>query len=130
MLGDAVRSMPDIVQVFRDRIRALGITYATVDSIAGLADGYTAKVLSEPPQKAIGGKAMVLIAGALGICFVPIVDHQQAARVQGRWVKRKRTSTDKPALQCVAGSAMSGDAPNIEGRRFHVERIEAGERAV
>ena len=109
MLGDAVRSMRDIVQVFRDRIRALGITYATVDSIAGLADGYTAKVLSEPPQKAIGGKAMVLIAGALGICFVPIVDHQQAALVQGRWTQRKRILSDKPAPKCVAGKSLPSD---------------------
>ncbi|MET4345513.1 hypothetical protein ABIC07_005015 [Bradyrhizobium sp. RT9a] len=130
MLGDAVRSMPDIVQVFRERIRALGITYATVDSIAGIADGLTAKMLSEPPQKAMGARTMVLIAGALGICFVPIVDHQQAALVQGRWTKRRRTTSDKPALQCVAGSAVRGDAPNIERRHLHVERIKASERAV
>jgi hypothetical protein len=96
--------MPDIAQVFRDRVRALGITYAAVDAIAGLADGYTAKVLSNPPQNDMGTKAMVLIAGALGICFVPIIDHQQSALVQGRWTKRRR----KPAKECVVPSPEVG----------------------
>jgi hypothetical protein len=104
MLGDVVRSMPDIAQVFRERIRALGITYATVDTIAGLADGYCAKVLSEPPQKAMGAKAMVLIAGALGIAFVPVIDHEQTKAVRARWVKRERAAA-YPAPQCVAGSS-------------------------
>jgi hypothetical protein len=98
MLGDVVRSMPDIAQVFRDRIRELGICYATVDAIAGVADGWTAKVLSEPPQKVMGAKSMVLIAGALGIAFVPVVDHQQAVLVKDRWTKRRRMPNSKPAL--------------------------------
>jgi hypothetical protein len=76
--------MPDIAQVFRDRVRALGITYAAVDAIAGLADGYTAKVLSNPPQNDMGTKAMVLIAGALGICFVPISSSAGVHDLPGR----------------------------------------------
>jgi hypothetical protein len=102
--------MPDIAQVFRDRIRTLGINCATVDAIAGVADGLTAKVLSEPPQKAMGAKTMVLIAGALGIAFVPIVDHQQAALVRGRWAKRQRMPAPKPAQKCVVGVCKPEDA--------------------
>jgi hypothetical protein len=117
MLGDIVRTLPDIAQIFRDRIHTLGITYATVDAVAGLADGYTAKVLSNPPQKAMGGRAMVLIAGALGICFVPIVDHQQSARVHARWEKRKRAPS-YPALECVAENSLCGDAIRNQTETF------------
>jgi hypothetical protein len=93
MLGDAVRSMPDIARVLRERVRELGITFETLDDIAGVARGLSAKCLSDPPQKAMGARAMVLIAGALGVCFVPIVDHEQTVRVKDRWTKRKRQPT-------------------------------------
>jgi hypothetical protein len=130
MLGDAVRSMSDIAQVFRDRVHALGIAYATVDSIAGLADGYTAKCLSEPPQRAMGSKAMVLIAGALGIAFVPIVDHRQAALVKSRWTPRRRTSADNPAQQCVVAAERLVNAPRIKGSTLHVQRPQTSIRQV
>jgi hypothetical protein len=98
MLGDVVRSMPDIARVFRDRVREIGITYEALDDIAGLTRGYSAKCLSEPPQKGMGSRAMVLIAGALGIGFVLIVDHEQTVRVKDRWTKRRRMPNGKSAL--------------------------------
>ena len=101
MLGDGVCSNAAVRRVFRDRIQALGITYATVDGIAGLADGYTAKVLSEPPAREMGTDAMWSIAGALGIWFVPIVDHERTRAVQGRWVKRQRAKASNHAPECV-----------------------------
>lgn len=105
MLGDAVRSMPDIAQVFRDRMRELEITFATLDAISGLTDGYCAKVLSDPPAKQMGSRSMVLIAGALGIAFVPIVDHRQTALVKDRWTKRQRILADTPAQKCFVEQA-------------------------
>jgi len=117
MLGDVVRSNAAVRRVFRDCIRDLGLAYSTVDEIAGLGQGYTQKVLSEPPAREMGTKAMWLIAGALGICFVPLVDHQQAALVRGRWIKRQRQC----APECVADGTLRGDAPCRQRRTLHVE---------
>jgi hypothetical protein len=106
MLGDVVCSNSAVRQVFRERIRALGITYDTADAIAGLTRGYTQKCLSEPPAREMGTTAMWLIAGALGICFVPIVDHQQSSLVKARWTRRQRSH----APECVSSGSEFGDA--------------------
>ena len=87
-LGDAVRDMPGIVEVFRDRIRALGITHATVDALSGLPDGYTGKLLCGMKQP--GPIAIQALCGALAIAFVPVIDESQVARVRSRWAPRKR----------------------------------------
>jgi hypothetical protein len=109
MLGDGVCSNAAVRRVFRDRIHALGVTYSTVDGIAGLADGYAAKVLSEPPAREMGTDAMWALAGALGIWFVPIVDHERTKAVRGRWVKRQRAPTSNPAPECVVADRHLGD---------------------
>jgi hypothetical protein len=67
----------------------------------------------------MGGEAMVQIAAALGIAFVPIVDHKQVALVKDLWIKRKRRS-DNDGLQSVAHLPQLDDAPVNTGSN-HVE---------
>jgi hypothetical protein len=137
MLGDGVCSNEAVIRVFRARVRALGLTYETVDAISGLTRGYTQKLLSEPPAADMGLDAMWAIAGALGIGFVPIVDHRQVALVEGRWVKRKRAAYS--ALECVShanemlsasdhGEAHSRSADRGQDRGSTPERVGGGGR--
>lgn len=96
-----LRTPPDMVEMYRRRIRELGITYATVDSISGLPDGYTAKLMSPKPMKRLGEKAIEGLNGALGIAFVAAVDAQQVRLVRGRWTKRRfALSKKKMRLAC------------------------------
>jgi len=89
-----IRTMPllrneaDIIAAYQARIQELRLTYATVDAISGLPDGYTAKLMAK--MKGLGEKAIEGLNGALGMGFVVAVDKEQCARVETRWVKRKR----------------------------------------
>jgi hypothetical protein len=78
-----------MVETYRRRIRELGITYATVDAISGLPDGYTAKLMSPKPIKRLGEKAIEGLNGALAMAFVAVVDTEQVRLVRGRWTKRR-----------------------------------------
>ena len=77
-----------MVEVFRARIRELGITYETVDELAGLPQNYTSKIMCS--MKMPGKIALEALCGALAIGFVPVVDEDQAARLKDRWIPRKR----------------------------------------
>jgi hypothetical protein len=85
-----LRTQGEIVEAYRARIRELGISFATVDAISGLPDGYTAKLMSPTPMKRLGEKAIEGLNGALGIGFVVVVDPVQLQKVSGRWTRRKR----------------------------------------
>ena len=89
-----IRTMPllrneaDMIAAYQARIQELRLTYATVDAISGLPDGYTAKLMAK--MKGLGEKAIEGLNGALGMGFVPATDPAQCARVSNRWVERKR----------------------------------------
>jgi len=83
-----VRDIPGMIEVFRARIRELGITHSTVDALSGLPDGYCSKLMCGMKQP--GPIAINALCGALAIGFVPVVDEHQQARIRDRWVPRKR----------------------------------------
>lgn len=94
-----VRTREELVQVLRDRKEALDISCLTLDSISGIADGLSGKVLSPQPLKNIGPVtlAALLEALALGIAEIVVIeDVEQASRVRERWVPRKRAPTKRP----------------------------------
>jgi hypothetical protein len=87
-----IRDMPGMVEVFRDRIRELQITHATVDALSGLPDGYCSKLMCG--MKRPGPIAIQAMCGALAIGFVPVIDESQADRMRDRWEPRKRPVYD------------------------------------
>jgi hypothetical protein len=56
-----------LVQALRDRIVELGITYSTVDEIAGLASRYAAKLLCQPSMKHVSTLLLFPILASLGL---------------------------------------------------------------
>lgn len=106
-----LRTQAEMVEAYRARIRELNISFATVDAISGLPDGYTAKLMSPRPMKGLGEKAIEGLNGALGIAFTVMVDPEQVQRVQGRWAKRKR-AIDKKKLALLAPPSISVSMPN------------------
>jgi hypothetical protein len=67
-----IRTEADLLEAVRARIRELDVTHATVDSISGMADGYTSKLMAG--MKGIGPKSWPLLAGALGLALRLDVD--------------------------------------------------------
>lgn len=104
-----LRTEAEMVQAYRDRIRELGLAHSTVDAISGLPDGYTSKLMCDPPMKGIGPKARELLNGALGMGFVVAVDPEQVEKVQGRWTRRRRAIDKKKRLPTSLSMSLSID---------------------
>lgn len=106
-----LRTESDMVEAYRQRIRDLNITFATVDAISGLPDGYTAKLMSPRPMKGLGEKAIEGLNGALGMGFAVAVDVEQVERVKGRWAKRRR-AIDKKKQVLLLPASIPASMPN------------------
>jgi hypothetical protein len=92
-----VRTAEDLRTMFRERIARLGISYETVDKIAGLPDRYTSKLLAPHPLKRFGPIAIEAMLGACGIKLLAIEDEEAMARIAGRFVARRRSLSLKRA---------------------------------
>src|SRR6516162_10049792 len=78
--------------MFRERIASLGITFETADTIAGLPAGYTAKLLGPEPMRRFGPVALEALMGATGLMLIAVEDPDALARVQKRFVPRRRAN--------------------------------------
>ena len=85
------------LDVIRDRIVELDITYRTVDALAGFTETYTSKLLCNPPLKRMSVDSLFSILGALALVpkFESDQDRLQRLRRQPDWQKRRRCR-DKP----------------------------------
>jgi len=108
-----LRTEADMVEAYRARIRELNISYATVDAISGLPDGYTAKLMSPKPMKGLGEKAIEGLNGALAIGFVPTVDPDQVEKVKGRWAPRKRAIDRKKQAALASRFSIDNEVPSL-----------------
>ncbi len=84
-----VRSYDDLLAVARARMAALDVTFETLDAIAGVQPGYSAKLLGPRPSKTFGAMSFTAIIGALGLQLLAVEDRDQLARIGPRLVKRK-----------------------------------------
>lgn len=69
-------------RALRALVEASGMAMLTIDELAGLPRGYTAKVLGEPPIRGLSSQSIFLIAGAIGHKIVFMVDEQRAGRIK------------------------------------------------
>jgi hypothetical protein len=97
-----IRSMPELLQAFRNRRDELNISHETIDTIAGLQSGYASKLLAPKPIKNLGPMSFESILGALGLAIVVVDDPSAAAKVSKHWVKRKRPQRLAPASMAAS----------------------------
>lgn len=83
-----IRSYADLHQLMRWRADALEITRARLDEIAGLQEGYSAKLLSPSPMKKLGDKTLGYVLPALAMKLVAVVDEEALARIKNRLTPR------------------------------------------
>jgi hypothetical protein len=81
----------ELVAGFRARLAELGISYSTLDEIAGWTDSYATKVLGEEPLRHMGAMALDAMLGATGLKIALIDDPERLARVKNHrhFVRRK-----------------------------------------
>lgn len=102
-----LRTMAELVQALRDARDERGVTHENLDAIAGVPGGYTSKVLAPSPIRHVGYKSLGDIMGALGKALVMVDDPEAIAKVQRRWVKRKRPQKLDAGKQDAAPSLAS-----------------------
>lgn len=90
-------SMDELRDVLRARKDALGISYETVDDIAGLTSRYAAKLIGSR-QRNFGPRSLDAILGTLGVCLIVVEDPEQLARIQSRLVKSEWRHLAGPAI--------------------------------
>lgn len=95
-LGTA-RNYQELHALIRARVGSLGVTFETVDAIAGLPSRYATKLLSPVPMKAIGKISLGPLLGALGLKLIVAVDDEALARITGRLVQRARNQVGADA---------------------------------
>lgn len=93
-----VRSERELLAVFRARQDQLNITHETIDSAAGLADRYSAKLLGSTPIKHLGVRSLGALLGVLGLRLDVVEDREALARIKPQLTTRKAA---KPHLRAV-----------------------------
>jgi hypothetical protein len=102
-----IHSEQQMLDIIRARVDELGITYATLDAVAGLPDGYAGKLLAPRPLRRAGPIALSLILGALGYGVQLFHDEEALAKVRRRFVKRKKSKPVHHQPRCGALAAAS-----------------------
>jgi hypothetical protein len=81
----------ELIAGLRARVAELGISYSTVDQIAGWTDTYATKLLAEEPGRNLGPMSLDALVGALGLKIVLVEDLErlEKARRHRDFVPRK-----------------------------------------
>jgi hypothetical protein len=78
------RGADDLRAILRARFHELGVSYETVDHIAGLPTRYTAKVLGLQPTRNFGQISLDALLGAAGLMLIAVANDTALARVRSR----------------------------------------------
>jgi hypothetical protein len=89
------RTADDLRAVLRARFQELGVSFETVDHIAGLPTRYTAKVLGLQPNRGFGQISLDALLGAAGIKLIAVSDSEALDRVRGRLEPLQRVDCGK-----------------------------------
>jgi hypothetical protein len=78
------------VALLRARKNELGLSDLVLDELAGLAGGYSQKVLGPTQVKGIGPLSFTGLLDALGLSGTLYADPAKVARLSGQWQRRDR----------------------------------------
>jgi hypothetical protein len=76
----------------RQWIAELDTNYACVNDLAGLQDGYLAKLM---PIRNFGPTSLSPVLGALGLKLLLVIDEEKLRQMRPRYVKRKKHACDE-----------------------------------
>lgn len=88
---DAWNGYDGLIAMFRARIVELGTCINSVDEVAMLPDGYTAKLLAKVPIKTIGRTSLDALLQTLGLKFLVVEDlNPRMEKLEKRRTQRQR----------------------------------------
>jgi hypothetical protein len=102
-LPGEIRTYRALVDALRARRLDLDISFALLDELAGLATGYSTKVLSSVESrskhpKLLGSMSLAVILGALGVKLVLVEDPAAMEQIKPRLIPRHRHGSPRHAV--------------------------------
>ena len=95
-----IRHYQDFTAALRAWIAELGTTYESVNELAGLQDGYLAKLIASTPIRSFSRISLGNTLGALGVKLLLVVDDERLAAMRPRYTVSKRyASNGMPAVK-------------------------------
>lgn len=85
-----VRTLQEIVDLFRTMKERLGLTNDFCDDVGGLTKGHTDKILGRSEQKRLGYDTFALYTLLTAVEFRVYVDPDAVKRMEAVWEKRER----------------------------------------
>jgi hypothetical protein len=80
----------DLRHILRARFTELGVSFETVDNLAGLPARYTAKILGPVPVRNFGQISLDALLGAAGLKLLVVEDEAAMARIHNRLIPLER----------------------------------------
>lgn len=103
IVGEAV-DHAQLIAVIRAWVVQLGVTYGSLDELAGLPERYVNKLLRPVPIKGLNRFSMGPLLGALGLKLVIAVNTEQLERMAKRHVANRWTQGRKDTEKRRAGA--------------------------
>jgi hypothetical protein len=79
-----------LITAIRARMRELGVTNETIDSITGLQSGYVGKLLAPSRIKHLGSMSFGVMLQGLGLKLIVVEDAETSAKMRPQWAQRKK----------------------------------------
>ena len=127
------RTSDDLRAILRARFEALGVSFETVDHVAGLPTRYTAKVLGLQPTRRFGQISLTALLGAAGIKLVAFEDLEALDRVRARLVPLERvdhTAAPRRKIVIKLTSDFMREIGRLGGLKSNANRIRKQQRSV
>jgi hypothetical protein len=85
-----IRTYEEFTAALRAWVRELGVSYETVGEIAGLQDGYLAKMISRTPVRSFSRMSLGSTLAALCLKLQVVVDTEKLVAMRSRYMVRKK----------------------------------------
>lgn len=112
-----VRTKDEIINALNAWRAELGISLETLDKIAGLPDGYSAKLLNFPPTKNVIAPSFDYLHGGLCVEYVMRVDEKALAKLLQRMTQRDLKGAHAKPLSIKNQRASLSDIMGRLGKR-------------
>ena len=127
------RTADDLRAVLRARFAALGVSFETVDHVAGLPTRYCAKVLGLQPTRSFGQISLDALLGAAGIKLVAFEDTEALDRVRSRLAPLQRidhTAAPKRKIVVKFTREFMAEIGRLGGSKSNANRIRKQQRSL
>jgi hypothetical protein len=120
-LGE-IRDYFDMQAIIRDRAAAFQVTREGLDDVAGIPNGYAAKLLAPYPIRFLGPKTMGPVLEALGLKLIAVEDPEAVSKHANKIARHRaeRSIVNEPPV--------TPEMQAIIQKRMHRERSRAGKK--